>query len=295
MTTRSIPVYGLFAVSLVACLLAGATARAAQDPLAEAKRAYEAAAYEDALRLLEPLDSIEARQYAALCQLALGRMDAAARTVETMVTAAPLFSPSSADVPPRFATLVTETRRKMLPVAARKAFADGRDRFNAKQMTEAMPHFELAMKIADDPLWRGTSDAQDLRTLAGGFAQLAREATPPASAAAAAAAPPAAPAATPPAARPRPANASSRVTLPMPIKEVIPPLPVALTRTSGPVATMKLQIGANGRVESATVDQSAHPRYDEILVEAAREWVYEPGTLDGKPVPSERILSLRLR
>jgi tetratricopeptide (TPR) repeat protein len=278
---------------LLACLLwsgtAAAAVGAAEDALGDAKRAYEAAAYEDALRLLEPLNSPEARQYAALCLLALGRADAAARSIEAMVTAAPLFTPSSADVPPRFATLVNETRRKILPGVARKAFADGRERFNAKQIAEAMPHFELALQLSDDPLWRGTPDAQDLRTLADGFAQLARASLPPPPAAPGAAAPPAT------TARPRPTAGPPKVTLPRPIKEGVPPLPSNLTRAAGPVATLKLLIGADGRVISASVDQSAHPRYDQILVNASSEWLYEPGTLDGRPVPSERILNVRLR
>ena len=169
--------------TLLVILATSATAQSADDPLSEAKRAYEAAAYEDALRLLAPLDSPHARQYVALCLLALGRTDEAARAVEAMVKAEPLFSPSPADVPPRFAKIVTETRLKVLPVAARKAFADGRERFNAKQMSAAMPHFELALRIAEDPLWRATPDAQDVRTLAGEFARLAREAAAPVAAA----------------------------------------------------------------------------------------------------------------
>ena len=83
--------------------------------------------------------------------------------------------------------------------------------------------------------------------------------------------------------------------MPRPIVEIVPPLPTNLTRTVGPVAKMTLQIGADGKVLSATVDQSVNPRYEDILLKAATEWRYEPGTLDGKPVPSERTLSLRLR
>jgi tetratricopeptide (TPR) repeat protein len=298
---------GIAALFLLTCLVAAGATTSAEEPLEEAKRAYESAAYEDALRLLEPLDSPEARQYSALCLLALGRADAAARAVEAMVTSAPLFTPSSVDLPPRFATLVAETRRKVLPVVARKAFAEGRDRFNAKQATEAMPLFELALKLLDDPLWSTTSDAQDLRTLAEGFVQLARSsplAAPPepnaASAAnAAASATPAATPAAPPASAPPAsrvaARSLSRVTVPTPISEVVPQLPANLTRAVGPVARLKLLIGADGKVASAVVEQSAHPRYDEMLVEASSAWRYEPGTLDGKPVPSERILTLRLR
>ena len=40
-------------IPLLMCLLWSGTSAAAEDPLTDAKRAYEAAAYEDALRLLE--------------------------------------------------------------------------------------------------------------------------------------------------------------------------------------------------------------------------------------------------
>ena len=290
MTARTPTVTRLVLLPLLACLLWSESAAAA-DSLVDAKRAYEAAAYEDALRLLEPLESPEARQYAALCLLALGRAEAAARAVEAMVTAAPLFSPSSGDVPPRFAALVTETRRKLLPVAARKAFADGRERYNAKQINEAMPHFELALKIADDPLWRTTSDAEDLRTLADGFVQLAKAAT--GGAATPSAAPAAAEAALPAPPRPRAAVRSQpQVTPAIPIHEVVPRLQ-NLTRTTGPLATMKLVIDEKGAVRSAVVERAAHPLYVDILVKAAANWKYEPATLDGSPIESERTVTVR--
>lgn len=291
MTARTPIVTRLFLLALLACLLWNGSAAAAEDSLVDAKRAYEAAAYEDALRLLEPLESPEARQYAALCLLALGRAEAATRAVEAMVTAAPLFRPSSGDVPPRFAALVTETRRKLLPVAARKAFADGRERYNAKQINEAMPHFELALELADDPLWRASSDAQDLRILADGFVQLAKATMP---GAATASAPPAAAEAALPAS-PRPGIAvpsQPQVTPAIPIREVVPALQ-NLTRTTGPLATMKLVIDEKGAVRSAVVERAAHPLYVDILVRAAANWKYEPATLNGSPIESERTVTIR--
>ena len=280
---------------VIACALglASALTASAQEPLADAKRAYAAAEYEAALRLLEPLKSSEARQYAALCFLALGQTDAARQAVESMVTGAPLFTPSDDEVPPRFAALVTEARRKMLPVVARQAFAEGRERFNAKQHADAIRHFELALRLADDPVWRQSADAGDLRTLASGFVDLSKASTPavqPATTTAAAAA------ADTRGSRPEAAPAArTRTTQPVAIKQVVPPIPTNLARASATSGAFRLLIDATGRVETVTVVQSVHPRFDQMIIEAARDWLYTPGTLDGKPVASETTVTFKLQ
>ena len=60
------------AIGVIAVLCVGVTAFA-QEPLTKAKALYNAAAYEDALTLLAPVEVPEAQQYKALCMLALGR------------------------------------------------------------------------------------------------------------------------------------------------------------------------------------------------------------------------------
>lgn len=47
---------------------------------------------------------------------------------------------------------------------------------------------------------------------------------------------------------------------------------------------VEVVIDEEGRVASATIVRSIHPRYDPLLVEAARGWVYEPATRAGQPV-----------
>ena len=278
---------------VIACAvgLASTLTASAQEPLAAAKLAYAAAEYEAALRLLEPLETSEARQYAALCFLALGQTEAARQAIERMVTVAPLFTPSADDVPPRFAALVTEARRKMLPVVARQAFAEGRERFNAKQHADAIPHFELALLLADDPVWRQSADADDLRTLASGFVDLSKASTPAVQPVATTAA---APATDAPRLEAAPAP-RTRTTAPVAIKQVVPPIPTNLARASAASGVFRLLIDATGKVETVTVVQSVHPRFDQMLIEAARDWLYAPGTLDGKPVASETTVNLKVQ
>jgi hypothetical protein len=39
--------------------------------------------------------------------------------------------------------------------------------------------------------------------------------------------------------------------------------------------------------------QSALPLYDRMVLQAARAWRYEPATLNGVPVPSERVVTIQ--
>ena len=105
-----------------------ASTAAAQESLTKAKALYDAAAYEDALTILTPVEAPEAQQYKALCLLALGRSQDAVGAVERLVSDAPTFKPSTQDVPPRFVALVTDAKRKLLPSLARRAFNEGRFR-----------------------------------------------------------------------------------------------------------------------------------------------------------------------
>ena len=59
--------------------------------------------------------------------------------------------------------------------------------------------------------------------------------------------------------------------------------------------SLKLQIGADGRVKSATMLKPSHPLYDAALLGIARTWRYKPATQDGADTESERIIAIRLR
>jgi Gram-negative bacterial TonB protein C-terminal len=263
------------------------TTAAAQETLAKAKALYDAAAYEEALTLLAPEQVPEAQQYKALCMLALGRSQDATGAVETLVSATPTFEPSADDLPPRFVTLVAEAKKKLLPGIARRTFTEGREQFRSGNHEQALRKFDLVMTLTSSPLLKETPDAEDLRTLASGFIDLAR---------ASAAARPEPKAPEPPkvaeAAAPR---VPPDVVQPTAIRQPIPPIPSGVNGLGSPTASVRLEIGTDGKVVGAVMQQSAHPLYDRMVLQAARDWLYTPAMLNGRPVPSEKIVTIQLR
>jgi len=269
----------------IAAMLCLASDAAAQEPLAKAKALYDSAAYEDALTILTPVEAPEAQQYKALCLLALGRSKDAVGAVERLVTAEPTFEPSAQDVPPRFVALVSDTKRRLIPTLARRAFNEGRDQFKNGSREEALKSFDLVMTLTSDALFKQSSDAEDLRTLASGFIELAKATAPPP--------PPVEVAAKLPVIS-RPPQ-TPEIVQPIVVKQFIPPIPSELNDQGGPTLSIRVVIGVSGRVTNATVQQSAHPLYDRLVLQASRDWIYQPATLNGRPVPSEKVVTVQLR
>ncbi len=290
-------------------VFAVAATASAQEPLTKAKALYDAANYEEALTVLEPVHEPEAQQYKALCMLALGRAQDASGAVERLITATPTFEPSSEDVPPRFVSLVSDTKKKLLPVIARKTFNEAREEFKSGDKAEALKKFDLVVTLASSPGFKETSDAEDLRTLASGFVELAR-------ASADRAAEPPAPAEAPPAVASAPTTRStpalqmatatssalnaesaqaSDVIQPVVVRQTIPPVPSGISGLGSPTASVRVQIGLDGRVINAAMQQASHPLYDRLVLQAARDWLYTPALLNGRPVPSEKVVTIQLR
>ena len=40
---------------------------------------------------------------------------------------------------------------------------------------------------------------------------------------------------------------------------------------------------------------SVHPAYDRLLLQAAREWTYQPARANGAAVPSEKVVQVVLK
>jgi tetratricopeptide (TPR) repeat protein len=263
-----------------------AVTASAQEPLAKAKALYDAAAYEEALTVLGPAQAPEAQQYKALCLLALGRSQDAAGAVETLVSTQPTFEPSAEDVPPRFVTLVSQAKRKLLPAIARRTFAEARDQFKNGAREEALHKFDLVVLLASSSPFKETSDAEDLRTLSSGFIELARASEPVKQEVKAQ---------EPRVVQPPPPAVVPEVIQPVALRQVIPPVPTDVTGRAGPSASVRVEIGVDGKVTVATIQQSAHPLYDQLLVQAARQWTYTPASLNGRAIPSEKIVTVQLR
>ncbi len=290
-------------------VFAVAATASAQEPLTKAKALYDAANYEEALTVLEPVHEPEAQQYKALCMLALGRAQDASGAVERLITATPTFEPSSEDVPPRFVSLVSDTKKKLLPVIARKTFNEAREEFKSGDKAEALKKFDLVVTLASSPGFKETSDAEDLRTLASGFVELARAsadraAEPPAPAEAPPAVASAPTTRSTPALQMAPATSSalnaesaqaSDVIQPVVVRQTIPPVPSGISGLGSPTASVRVQIGLDGRVINAAMQQASHPLYDRLVLQAARDWLYTPALLNGRPVPSEKVVTIQLR
>jgi len=291
----------------VAALLCLTATVSAQGPLTKAKALYDAAAYEEALTVLASVYEPEAQQYKALCMLALGRALDASGAVELLVKSSPTFEPSAEDVPPRFVTLVTEAKKRLLPSIARKAFTEGREQFKSGDREQALKNFDLVLTLASTAGFKDTTDAEDLRTLASGFIELARASEAPKTPA-----PTPTPAPEPEPARiaetskgtdkPKPFEAAAdapasptEVSQPVAIRQLIPPIPSGISGLGSPTASVRVQIGVDGKVVGASMQQSSHPLYDRLVLQAAREWLYSPATLNGRPVPSEKVVTIQLR
>jgi TonB family protein len=287
-------------LAVVALISSASLALAADEPLADAKALFAAASFDGALAALDRLDAAnaaqpEALEYKALCLLALGRSADAQKITETLVAAVPTFAPADADLSPRFVELLTDTRRRMVPLIARRLFADAREQYRAKDTANAQRTFRLVMTLAGDRVWRDTADADDLRTLASGFLDLLDGA----------------PVAKPPAAEPQPVTPTvvapvapvataavlGPIEAPVPIRQSMPqwfaPDRVSALRTFR--GAIKVRIGADGHVVDVAMATPTHPDYDKVLLEAARSWVYKPATRNGQAIEVEKVVEFYLR
>lgn len=294
------------AAPIALVLIASAPVNAADASIDEAKALYAAASFDDALAIISGLDADESKtpevlEYKALCLLALGRTMEAQSSVDGLVSTFPAFVPAKEDVSPRFVTLFSDARRRLLPDVTRKQFAAAREEFRAKHLTAAKEQFQLVLELADDPSWRQSSDAEDLRTLAAAFLELTSTA-PNASAEPSAAPKPSVTAAVSP---PTTASAAPAVTVRQ-TTQMLPAVAIeqtfprwrptdtvtALRRFTGAV---NVRIGKDGEVISATIQVATDPDYDKQLLVATRSWRYKPAMRNGEPIESDKVVTYSLR
>ena len=263
---------------------------AAQDTLEEAKAHYAAAAYEEALSTLTRVDAgpslnkVELEQYRAFCFIALGKMAEAERAVASLVAADPRYVPSATVASPKVLQLVSDMRKKELPGVARKLFDDGKAAYKDKDLPRAQRNFQLLLQLLEDPALKGRPENEDLRVIAEGFVALLVTPAPapaPAPATETVIRTSGVPASEPPVA--------IRQTLP----EWMPNDKIAASRDY--VGSIKVTIGIDGRVKSASIEKPTHPTYDARLLQVARQWLFKPATRDGVAVESEKVIAIQLR
>ena len=283
-------------------VLALDTAAAADDSLAAARDLYAAAAYEDALavlnRLRPPVEGPDQgraiEQYRAFCLLALGRAAEAEHAIETIIAAEPTYHPSDADASPRVRSAFSEVRHRMLPGLIQQTYRETKAAFDRKEFAAAADGFTRILEMLADPDVGATANApplSDVRTLASGFRELSATAAAP---------PPAPPPLPVPAAAepPRPPTLriytidDADVVPPTVIHQTLPPFPLG-SAPSGRGA-LAVVVDETGAVESAAMPVSMGAAYDRTLMNAAKAWRYKPATLNGKPVKFRRLVQVNV-
>jgi TonB family protein len=277
-------------VLLTALLAAWSASPAfAQDSLQTAKDLYAAAAYEDALRVLARLQGDVSRpeieQYRVSCLIALGRSGEAERVVQGVIAANPAFVPDTTETSPRIQELFARARRQLLPDIARQTYVDAKAALDRKDRPTALAGFERVVQLIDSLGEPSPGTLGELRILASGFVDLSRSLPAPA----------ATPTPGPVAARP--SNKAREITPPVALKQTMPAwLPTdAMSRQASFSGTVRVTISAVGRVENAEIVRSVHPGYDRLLLQAARDWEYQPALSDGRPISSEQLVQVQLK
>jgi TonB family protein len=263
----------------------------AQDPLQAVRDLYASAAYEDALSAVGKFDvadpSPEAEQYRVFCLVALGRVAEADQAVERLLTARPEYHPDSAQASPRIQALFAQVRQRVGPALVKRMYQRARAAMERKDRDSAVAEFEAMLRMADDPDVRPDPAMAELKELGSGFLELSRNM--PASAPAVPATPPGSPAAA--AAAPRP----STIIPPVVIQQRLPRwIPDPSSRSKQFSGAVRVQISAEGKVVSAEIVRSLHPAYDQLLLRAARDWLYHPGRRDGVDIASEKTVEVSL-
>ena len=282
----------------------------AADSLTAARDLYAAAEYEDALVLLNDLQSANhspdelrsIEQYRAYCLLALGRSADAEKAIAAVVNATPLYKPSGSDVSPRVRSAFADVRRRVLPSIIQTKYAAAKVAFDRKDFAVASAVFSEVVEAMTDP---DVADAvkqpplSDLRVLAIGFRDLSASAAAPPPPPVPETPPPAPVIAHPPPAAPKAvpnriyAMTDLQVVPPTALKQVLPPFTPYMSAAQ--TGMLEVLIREDGSVESATMRRSVNPRYDSEVVSAAKGWRYKPATLDGTPVKYRKTLQIDVK
>jgi hypothetical protein len=266
--------------------------------LAEARELYASARYDEALAVLNSLrpddgavpERRSIAQYRSLCLLALGREDEAEEAIAAVITADPLFQPSETEAAPRVRTAFSEVRERILPEIAAERYASAKSAFDRKDHGVAEQRFRDLLLLLDDPQMRGR--LADLRVLAIGFLELS----------VAAAAPPPEPegAPEPPPPPPPPVPDLARVYIaedegvqpPVTIRQDVPNLPMAIRHQVRERGLLEIIIDEQGRVTFMALRVGMHPQYDPMLLGVARDWRYQPATVNGVPVKFRKLIRI---
>jgi hypothetical protein len=289
---------------LVTCiLLLSPMALHAEDSVAAARELYTSANYEDALVVLNRLDSSSGQlsermainQYRAFCLLALGRMVEAERAIEAILTVDLLYRPVEADMSPRLRAAFAGVRQRILPAIVQQEYARAKAAFDRQDYPAAIAQFDRVLRALGSPDLGAVGEnppLSDLRTLANGFRDLSAKALAPPPPPPQPVLPPAPVAAVPP--KGIFGGLEKGIMPPVIVRQSLPPFPRDLiTRNNDGV--LEVVISEVGAVESAVMRTPINPRYDQIVMTAAKSWKYAPATLNGVPVKFRKTINITLK
>jgi len=314
------------AIGLIASLALSAPA-GAQDGIARAKNLYQSANYDEALSVLDQLKSQvneqpsndnaagalpEIAAYRVFCLLALGRADEAHQGIGAILREDPRYRPSESETSPRIRAVFEEDRRRLLPQIFQERYERAKATYERKEFQSAADQFKALMSLIDDPVLAGEESRSDLRMVISGFSDLAQAAV---GTQAAASTPAAAGSQAPAPARaaatrsPGPGLQMAAAAAPAELlhvfnasdADVVPPVAVSkkpMTWTpprtgvlpGDLTSVLELIIDEKGNVVSAKLQRPLSPGFDASVVQAAKEWKYQPALRQGVPV-SYRILA----
>lgn len=272
----------------------------AQDSIAGARDLYTAAGYEEALAMLNRLDSdnisasdrMAAYQYRAFCLLALGRMSEAERAIEALLTGDLLYRPADAFMSPRLRSAFAAVRQRILPSIVQQEYTRAKSAYDRGDFASAIAQFDRVLKaLGDSDLGAAAANPPlaDLRTLATGFRDLSVKAAAPPQ-------PPPPPvsvvAAVPPS-RMIYAGHEPGLTAPVTLRQTLPPFQGDMT--SPREGVIELIINEAGEVESAAIRSSITQRYDATVLAATKTWKYQPAMLNGRPVRFRKLINIAIK
>jgi len=276
----------------------------AQDSFAAARDLYASAAYDDALMVLNrldisgrpPADRLQVNQYRAFCLLALRRTEEAEKAIEAVVTDEPMYHPAGAEASPRLISAFAAVRQRVLPTIVQQKYAHAKAAFDRQDYAASLVEFDQALQVLGDADLRDASarpPLSDMKTLASGFRDLSARAAVPAPAVAAAVATP-----PPPAVPVAPPNRiydmnDPGVSLPVTVRQELPAFPTGAGAAGQGV--LEVIINEQGLVETARLRASVNPRYDSVVLNAARSWRYKPATMAGVPVKFRKMITISVK
>ena len=285
-------------MGLVAALAVSVVPAGAQNAITRAKDLYQSADYDEALSVLDTLKSDpasgalqEVAAYRVFCLLALGRGEEAHQSIGAILRQDPGYQPSASEASPRIRAVFEDDRRRLLPQILQERYELAKASFLRKEFQSASDQFKTLMSLIDDPALVGEESRPDFRMVISSFSDLAQAAVVSQA---------------PARAEDRPLNPVVQAAAPETPRiydaddsDVVPPVALsrkALTWTPpGGVRTeftgvLELIVDEKGNVTSASLKKRVYPGFDLKVIQAAREWKYQPAVRQGVPV-SYRILA----